>query len=177
MHASKGLEFQAVYLPVLGRGHFPARRQGQSCPPPKGMVVSDNCDHEEEEECLFFVGLSRARDVLCLSRARKYGARNSNPSDLLDKIAGQLPGTPSGPVTWPSTASAPVVVTEPTPASEPFAVEDLEVYLRCPRQYFYETVLGLSRRREDSGIRGVSPLCISCLTVDGGGTRLRKSCR
>ena len=151
VHASKGLEFQAVYLPVLGRGQFPARRQGQPCPPPKGMNVSDHDDHDEEEECLFFVGLSRARDVLCLSRARRYGAQNSNPSDLLDRIAGLLSGAPSGPVTWPSTAASPVVVAEPTPAKEPFAVEDLEVYLRCPRQYFYESVLGLSRRREDSG--------------------------
>ena len=151
VHASKGLEFRAVYLPILGRGWFPARRQGQPCPPPEGMIASDNDDHDEEEECLFFVGLSRARDVLCLSRARRYGAQNSNPSDLLDRIAGLLPGNPSGPVTWPSTTPAPVVVAEPTPANEPFAVEDLEVYLRCSRQYFYESVLGLNRRREDSG--------------------------
>ncbi len=151
VHASKSLEFQAVYLPVLGRGMFPARRQGQPCLPPKGMIVSNNDDHDEEEECLFFVGLSRARDVLCLSRARRYGAQNSNASDLLDRIAGLLPGTPSGPVTWPSRALTPVALAEPRPASEPLAAEDLEVYIRCPRQFFYECVLGLSRRREDSG--------------------------
>ncbi len=151
VHASKGLEFQAVYLPILGRGWFPARRQAQHCPPPEGMIVSESDDHDEEEECLFFVGLSRARDVLCLSRARRYGAQNSNPSDLLDRIAGLLPGDPSGPVTWPSTTPASVVAAEPAPANEPFAVEDLEVYIRCPRQYFYESVLGLNRRREDSG--------------------------
>ena len=151
VHASKGLEFQAVYLPCLGRGLFPTRRQGQPCPPPEGMIASDIDDHDEEEECLFFVGLSRARDVLCLSRARRYGAQNRNPSDLLDKVASLLPGSPSGPVTWPSTTPTPVVVAEPTPANEPFAVEDLEVYLRCPRQYFYESVLGLNRKREDSG--------------------------
>ncbi len=151
VHASKGLEFQVVYLPILGRGWFPARRQWQPCPPPEGMIVSDNDDHDEEEECLFFVGLSRARDVLCLSRARRYGTQNSNPSGLLDRITGLLPGSPAGPVTWPSTTPAPIVGAEPTPANEPFAVEDLEVYLRCPRQYFYESVLGLNRRREDSG--------------------------
>lgn len=151
VHASKGLEFQAVYLPVLGRGMFPARRQRQPCPPPEGMIVSDHDDHDEEEECLFFVGLSRAKDFLCLSRAVRYGAQNSNASDLLERVAGLLPGDPSGPVTWPSTMSAPVAVGEPTPANGPYAVENLEVYIRCPRQYFYECVLGLSRRREDSG--------------------------
>ena len=152
VHASKGLEFQAVYLPVLGRGMFPARRQVQPCPPPQGMIISNNDDHDEEEECLFFVGLSRARDVLCLSRARRYGARNSNASDLLDRIAGLLPSTPSGPVTWPSRTLTPAVaLAEPRLASKPFAAEDLEVYIGCPRQFFYQCALGLSRRREDSG--------------------------
>ena len=151
VHASKGLEFQAVYLPVLGRGIFPARRQPQRCPPPEGMIVSNHDDHDEEEECLFFVGLSRAKDVLCLSRAIRYGAQNSNASDLLDRIAGLLPGDPAGPVTWPSSTPIPVPVSEPTAGSEPYAAEDLDLYRRCPRQFFYERVLRLSRRREDSG--------------------------
>ena len=151
VHASKGLEFRVVYLPALGRGIFPARRQAQPCPSPEGMVVSDHDDHDEEEECLFFVGLSRARDVLCLSRASRYGAQKSNASDLLDRIASLLPVDPAGPVTWSSSTSIPAAAAEPAPASEPYAVEDLEVYLRCPRQFFYECVLGLSRRREDSG--------------------------
>ena len=151
VHASKGLEFRAVYLPVLGRGIFPAGRQAQPCPPPEGMFESNHDDHDEEEECLFFVGLSRARDVLCLSRALRYGARNSNASDLLERIASLLPGDPAGPVTWPSSTTIPAAAVEPTPANEPYSLEDLEVYLRCPRQFFYECVLGLSRRREDSG--------------------------
>ena len=150
VHASKGLEFQVVFLPVLGRGIFPARRQAQPCPPPEGMIVSSHDDHDEEEECLFFVGLSRAKDVLCLSRASRYGAQNSNASDLLNRIAGLLPGDPAGPVTWPSSTPKPVPVSEPTAGSEPYAAEDLDLYRRCPRQFYYERVLRLSRRREDS---------------------------
>ena len=151
VHACKGLEFQAVYLPVLGRGIFPVGRQPQRCPPPEGMILSDHDDHEEEEECLFFVALSRAKDVLCLSRARRYGARNSNASDLLERIASLLPRSPMGPVTWASSVPIPVTPAEPVPAAEPYKAEDLEVYIRCPRQYFYECVLGLGRSREDSG--------------------------
>ena len=151
VHASKGLEFRAVYLPALGQGIFPARRQAQSCPPPEGMVVSNQNDHDEEEECLFFVALSRARDVLCLSRARRYGDQNSNPSTLLRAIDSMLSTDPGGSVTWPSSTPSPVSVSEPTPTNESYKVEDLDVYIRCPRQFFYEYVLGLSRRREDSG--------------------------
>ena len=152
VHASKGLEFQAVYLPGLGRGTFPARRQAQHCPPPKGMIVSNRDDHDEEEECLFFVGLSRAKDVLCLSRARRYGAQNSNPSDLLEGIASLLPDAPTGPVTWPS--SAPDTGCLDWSPSRQVSLSRRRIWksiLRCPRQFFYECVLGLGRRRQDSG--------------------------
>ena len=151
VHACKGLEFQAVFLPILGRGIFPVQRQARPCPPPKGMIDSKHNDHDDEEECLFFVALSRARDVLCLSRALRYGNRNRNASDILGRIASLLPGSPSGPVTWPSSAPIPVTAAEPVPTIEPYAAEDLEVYISCPRKYFYECVLGLSRKREDSG--------------------------
>ena len=150
VHASKGLEFRVVYLPTLGRGIFPVRRQAQPCPPPDEMVLSNHDDHDEEEECLFFVALSRAKDILCLSRANRYGARNSNPSDLLHTISRQLHSNPGGPVTWPSNARSPIVAAEPTSTTESYLAEDLDVYLRCPRQYFYESVLGLNRGREDS---------------------------
>ena len=150
VHASKGLEFRAVYLPTLGRGIFPTRRQAQACPPPDGMVLSNHDDHDEEEECLFFVALSRARDVLCLSRANRYGARNSNPPDMLLEIAKWLPGDPNGLVTWPSSSPGPAASVEPTPTNDSYLAEDLDVYLSCPRQFFYESVLGLNRGREDS---------------------------
>ena len=151
IHASKGLEFQAVYLPTLGKGVFPVRRQAQPCPPPEGMVVSNHNDHDEEEECLFFVALSRARDVLCLSRARRSGTRNSNPSGLLNAIARQLPNDPNGSVSWSSGMLEPAVSTDPTPTSNSYRAENLDVYIRCPRRFFYEFVLGLNRGREDPG--------------------------
>ena len=151
VHASKGLEFRAVYLPALGKGIFPARRQPQPCPPPEGMVESLGQDHDEEEECLFFVALSRARDVLCLSRASRYGAQNSNPSPSLIAISDLLPADPGGPVTWPTTKNSPVPAADPNPTDEIYKAEDLDVYLHCPRKFFYEFFLGLSRRREDSG--------------------------
>jgi len=149
VHASKGLEFRAVYLPALGQGIFPARRQAPPCPPPVGMLDSGDV-HQEEEECLFFVALSRARDVLCLSRARRYGSQNSNPSNLVLAITGLLPARPDGLVTWPSVAPAPTPEDDPPPAFVPFEAETLDVYIRCPRQFFYEFVLGLSGKREDS---------------------------
>ena len=152
IHASKGLEFGSIYLPALGRGIFPTRRQSQPCPPPAGMLASQEDGHDEEEECLFFVALSRARDVLCLSRARRYGARNSNPSDLLVSVSGNLPASSDRAVTWSSsTPSQEPTPDEPISTDEAYLAEELDVYLRCPRKYYYESALGLGRRREDAG--------------------------
>jgi superfamily I DNA/RNA helicase len=111
VHGAKGLEWSCVYLPYLGRGHFPAKRQHELCPPPAGMVemFSDGEEgadeaqkdsHLEEEECLFFVALSRARDSLCLSRAERYGGNNSKASELLEKIEEHLPRAANGSATW-----------------------------------------------------------------------------
>ncbi|MPZ13594.1 MAG: AAA family ATPase [Chloroflexi bacterium] len=155
VHASKGLEFRAVYVPALGQGIFPARRQARPCPPPSGMLAAADADeHDEEEECLFFVALSRARDVLCLSRAHRYGNQRRAASELLLAIEGLLPCSPAGsespPVSTASPDPAADPAADPPPATVPFPVEALETYMRCPRQFYYELVLGLSGDREDS---------------------------
>ena len=152
VHASKGLEFGAVYLPRLRSGEFPASRRGHRCPPPDGMIPAGEEDgHEEEEECLFFVGLSRARDVLCLSRPRRHGEKNSNSSSLLEKIRAFLPGAPDGEATWEGLPAEEAPATPDPPSDLPtFTVGELDVYIKCPRRYFYEFVVGLGSGREGS---------------------------
>jgi DNA helicase II / ATP-dependent DNA helicase PcrA len=156
VHASKGLEFSVVHLPTLGAGIFPLRWQGERCPAPLGMlptVVAD--DHKEEEECLFFVALSRARDHLSLSRAQRYSAKQgSNASDALKSIASHLPRAPDGPPTWntrlPGTSESGERLDLSVSVREHDG-RDLELYLGCPRRYLYQAILGLSGSREDNG--------------------------
>lgn len=154
VHASKGLEFAAVYLPALAQGHFPAARRSQPCPPPAGLVDEEGADpHAEEEACLFFVALSRARDHLCLSRARRYGRQPRGPSELLLPLAAHLARSPDGPITWPRTDDTVEAPSPPAPLAgyhPAFRVELLDLYLRCPRQCYYEHRLGLGGQREAS---------------------------
>lgn len=152
VHGSKGLQFPVVYVPGLGAGMFPANRKWNPCPAPEGLVVGGREDmHDEEEECLFFVATSRAEDVLCLSRPAQKGAKRSNPSRLLLMLEGALPSSPGGPVTWEREAEAPPsVLPHPQAAPEVWDARALEAYLRCPRQYFYERVLGLGGNPEDA---------------------------
>lgn len=149
-HASKGLEFSTVYLPALGTGMFPVNPQYNPCPPPRCMLADDPKEsHFEEEECLFFVAMSRARDVLCLSRAETYGAVNRSASPLLVKIESYV----RTPRRW---KGAGLVEADEGPLPhlrnelEEYAAEDLDQYTKCPRAYLYQRVLGLSGGRDDN---------------------------
>jgi hypothetical protein len=110
-------------------------------------------EHDEEEECLFFVALSRARDHLTLSRAARYGKQNSNPSQLLGMIAHVLPCPIDGPAIWIGETVDP-----PPPADvhavpalrSTYSAEMLDFYRDCPRKFYYEYALGLGGRDEPS---------------------------
>lgn len=82
IHASKGLEFDAVFITGLEQGLFPAIRQ------------NDAGRDEEEERRLFYVALTRARMRLYLSYASermKYGSREyAIPSEFIDDIDARL---------------------------------------------------------------------------------------
>jgi superfamily I DNA/RNA helicase/Zn-dependent peptidase ImmA (M78 family) len=160
VHGSKGLEFEAVHLPGLTVQSFPANRQGQRCPPPAGMVegaegmsVADEAKlaHENEEQCLFFVALSRARTYLRLYLARKQpGGGNRSPSPFLEWLPPRLVDDVVSPAMTPLPADAPrprpIQVTQP----ESWKITDsrLVSYDKCPRRFFYTHVLGLGAARK-----------------------------
>ena len=152
VHASKGLEFKTVYLPSLGTRSFPSSRQPDRCPLPTGLLPDTATDrHDEEEECLFFVALSRARDSLCLSRGRQYSGQNRNASPFLSLISSNLKAPLDSVVTWTGKELSTQSVKLTPPMELPlFTERALGVYLDCPRQYYYEFVLGLGGKREDS---------------------------
>ncbi len=154
VHASKGLEFRAVHLPALGASIFPTSAKYTPCPPPDGMLPEDPRDsHAEEEECLFFVAMSRARDFLSLSRAERYSETRKSPSRLLLGLAAHLPYAADCPPGWKNEALA-----EPQEGAlvhfgaghDEHKAEDLDQYIRCPRAYLYQRILELSGARDDS---------------------------
>ena len=78
LHTAKGLEFPTVFLTGMEDGIFPHSR------------TFDDKDEIEEERRLAYVGLTRARERLYISRAEyrsTWGAPNYNPpSRFLDEI-------------------------------------------------------------------------------------------
>ncbi|GHO58280.1 hypothetical protein KSB_67550 [Ktedonobacter robiniae] len=100
------------------------------------------------------MALSRARDVLYISYARRIGNRRSQPSSLLALVERHLTGVGNPVALWEGSDSlvdVPATVKiPPLDAFQVFDVERLDRYLSCPRQYYYEFVLDLRRRRTDS---------------------------
>jgi DNA helicase-2/ATP-dependent DNA helicase PcrA len=142
IHGSKGLEFSAVHFPALATRYMPSQRQGTRCPAPASLpqLARPAADHDAEEECLFFVGLSRARDYLCLSRAERYTTQSASPSKFLPAISGTVhAGKYAG---SGATFSDPPVLLPPE-ARDEYTERELEIYLRCPARYRYEIIEGL----------------------------------
>ena len=82
IHASKGLEFDAIFITGLEQGLLPSER------------ISDTDRDPEEERRLFYVALTRARKNVFLSYANarmKYGSREYTvPSEFLGDIDERL---------------------------------------------------------------------------------------
>lgn len=97
VHASKGLEFPIVYLPSLVQRRFPMQARSSPISAPAGMLATERASqaahdiHESGEACLFYVGVTRARDHLVLSYSERYGKQKYKPSPYLDALLAGLP--------------------------------------------------------------------------------------
>lgn len=161
VHGSKGLEFEAVHVPGLTVAGFPLTYRGQRCPPPTGMIdgapgsVSDDAkqSHQREEECLFFVAVSRARTHLVIHLCQKQNNGNKrNPSPFLDWIPKRLAVDVTNPAQLPLPADAPrpQPISVDLPKGWHVSGGQLGLYDKCPRRFFYTHVLGLRGARKST---------------------------
>jgi DNA helicase II / ATP-dependent DNA helicase PcrA len=155
VHGSKGLEFEAVHLPGLVSTGFPASFRGQRCPPPRGLIAGSETvaggefareSHDAEEECLFFVAVSRAKQHLRLYNYRKQAnGANRGPSGYLDWLR---------PANLAEQTAAPVTPLPPdAPRFQPITIgwrggwkithSMATSYRKCGRRFFYTHVMGL----------------------------------
>jgi hypothetical protein len=142
------LEFTAVHFPALATRYMPTNYQGTRTPAPPSLaqLSMQKTHHEADEECLFFVGLSRARDYLFLSRAERYTAQNASASKFLSPIAGVAPASRYN----GSRASFdPPIALRPPGARDSYEERELDIYIGCPARYRYEVIEGLR------GLRGL----------------------
>ena len=159
VHASKGLEFPVVYMPGLVQRRFPLQARSSPVEAPAGMLPEENAGitaHESGESCLFYVGVTRARDQLVLSYSERYGKIKYKRSPYIDALEAGLPAERITKLHWEnapgdgaSEIAQPSVVS--SKLSENFinatrpqtlSASTIEAYQRCPRQYAYSTLYG-----------------------------------
>jgi len=156
IHGAKGLEFRGVHIPGLNSDTIPRMPPAPPCPAPDGMIAGAEgsaleafrAGQAEEQECLFYVAQSRARDRLILyAPTEKSNGHNRPLSPFLDRIG-------------PTLMRRAVVPVRPLPVAEEAQGIELTVdgrlqleaaqialYESCPRRFFYTHVVQVGGRR------------------------------
>ncbi len=157
LHTSKGLEFPVVYLPGLEQGNFPpSPHHREEAAPPGFRELDAPGEREAEERCLFYVGITRARDVVAFTHAASHKKGKKQPSSLLALIEGAgvvHPLLSDGERAALEARAKPLPDPDEEEEDEPegsgrvppiadtgkrsYTLRELEQYLECPRQYKY----------------------------------------
>lgn len=156
MHGAKGLEFPVVHVPGMNQDSLPGAPQAFPCPWPDGMVEGaagsalalHRTDHAEEQECIFFVALSRPKDHLFLyGSTRKSDGSARRLSPYLDRLRlppGRTPTQPPRSLPPPPEAGGVQLAIE---GKLRFEAPQLALYESCPRRFFYTHILQVGGRR------------------------------
>lgn len=161
VHGAKGLEWEAVHVAGMTTASFPSSAPPPRCLPPDGLIAGSDgltgkeavmLGKDEEEECLFFVALSRAKTHLRLYRAaRMANGNNRSPSRFLGVVAQHL-----------ETIDRPVLLMPRRPddgqdiiaiscqSAPSFTQEQIALYGSCRRRFFYTHILKLAGGRRTS---------------------------
>jgi superfamily I DNA/RNA helicase len=157
IHGAKGLEFPVVHLPGMNISTLPRSCRLPTCPAPPGMIAGATgtaedefrAGHDEEQQCIFYVGLSRARDRLILYAENRTKTAKRSLSPFIDQCGSSIERV----------TVVPSQTLPPSPDTLPIKVEaegrryhasQLALYRKCPRRFFYTHVLRIGGRREMS---------------------------
>jgi DNA helicase-2/ATP-dependent DNA helicase PcrA len=141
VHQAKGLEWPVVFLFSLTDRRFPPSSVGQEddwCGIPRTLFDATRYEGSiEDERRLFYVAITRPKDVLVLSRFKKITQRMSRSqflSDVDDSVIVDL-----------GSRGLPVVETRSQSSSEElqtFVATEIVGYNRCPHMYLLRNLWG-----------------------------------
>lgn len=141
VHSSKGLQWPVVFMPGMEKGKFPPRGLGEVMTTPAAAHLSQStllryAGSELDERRLFYVGMTRARDLLILSCPQKVTTRRVSPSPFFEHVRRH-------PEVWvppEGIGAAPQPDASPPHALLPsFSFSELALYGSCPHAYRLST--------------------------------------
>ncbi len=150
VHASKGLEFEYVFLVGLISQRFPSTRRNDPIPLPAGLLkekVSVHNIHLEEERRLFYVAMTRAKKGLFFTWADDYGGlRQRRPSRFLQELGfdSKAPEENTLPLAKKKQKRRKKVDQALLP--DHFSYTQFFTFQTCPRQYKFTHILKLPAR-------------------------------
>lgn len=160
IHGSKGLEFRAVHLPGMNSDTIPrSPNHIRGCFPPDGMIEGVEgagleilkSGQVEEQECLFFVALSRARDHLTLySPTKAANGRRRDRSGFLDRLGATVASTNVTPRRSLPSSADDTPIDLAFPSGILLSDHQLALFQRCPRRFFYTHILEVGGRRRET---------------------------
>lgn len=162
VHGSKGLEFPVVFMVNLAKGRFPSVDRSDRLPIPQALIKEQLPDEKnnpgnlQEERRLFYVGATRAKNLLYLSVAQYYGEgkRKANSSIFLDEllnrkvgdeVANYSPEKKNNPLDWGvKYASTPDEIIDyrmyKKDLGKRLSYSEISDYEKCPKKYMYRYV-------------------------------------
>ena len=151
VHASKGLEFEHVFVVSMVEQRFPTRPRPEPIPLPDGLInerLPEGDAHLEEERRLFYVAVTRAKRGVILTGAESYGGvRKKKPSAFIAELgldASSLePQVTSGLLSVASfdvAEEAPDTPRETYDLKRRFSFTQLAAFRSCPLQYKFAHV-------------------------------------
>jgi len=152
IHQAKGLEFKVVFLVNLVADRFPTRERNDPIPLPVGLikeVLPAGDYHMQEERRLFYVGMTRAKDLVYFTFGRDYGGKRQR------KVSPFILETFDEPdIKFEVIKSSPFEKIKQialTKTPQPLSLfeskilklnqQQIDDYLTCPLKYKYTTVL------------------------------------
>ena len=169
LHKAKGLEFEAVFLAGLVEKRFPSVDRKETIPLPDEMIkdhLPSGDFHLEEERRLFYVGMTRAKQHLFLTRARDYGTKREWKRSRFVAEALALPKAEEE-RPWRAAAEAVIYRVAPPPEIErdlavqvdtPLSLSHYKIddYLTCPLKYKYVHILRVPVLRDQAVAYGAA---------------------
>jgi DNA helicase-2/ATP-dependent DNA helicase PcrA len=146
IHQAKGLEFPVVVLGAAMNGRIPTTRRRDRYEIPYHMRASGPPEvddpHLVDERKLFYVAITRARDLLIIGTADVVNKRGGGPSPFLYEMFGASLDA----ITDWTQAYIAEVESRPGTHHEPrprHSFSSLAYYLQCPLRYKFAVVYGL----------------------------------
>ena len=152
VHSAKGLEFPVVFLVNLVVDRFPSRSRSEPIPIPDALIkeiLPEGDSHLQEERRLFYVGLTRAKDLLFLTAADFYGEgkRIKKLSPFIAETLGPIQSS-AHPAIQPSLldwqpariATQSVAGGKPIPITY-LSYSQIQTFLDCPLHYKAKYIL------------------------------------